>query len=84
MTPVNSKQMPMNSTRVPSIALLLILAASVLGYLFGYVSVAALIVGFFARRAAKVRPIWKIIALYLLALIVLLGVLLAGKVKPSA
>jgi hypothetical protein len=43
----------------------------------------ALITGFFARRSQKVWPFWKILGIYLLTLIVLAVINLAGRVDKQ-
>jgi hypothetical protein len=43
------------------------------GRLFAYVAIPAVIVGFFARRSAKVWPVWKIALIFVVVLIIALA-----------
>ena len=58
-------------------------APELLGRLFAAVAIPAVIAGFFARRSANVWSMGKIIAVYMLALVVVIIATLGSMVKPS-
>jgi cell shape-determining protein MreD len=48
------------------------------GRLFAAVAIAALVAGFFARRSKKIWPMWRIIAIYAVALVIILALYANG------
>jgi hypothetical protein len=53
----------------------------ILGELVAWVSIPALVAGFFARRSAKVWPMWKIITVYVVVLIVVFAATIGNLAK---
>lgn len=54
------------------------------GELVALVAIPALVVGFFARRSAKVWPMWKVAAWYIVVLVVCLVATISNAVKPPS
>lgn len=57
-------------------------ASRLAGSVFAAVALAALVTGFFARRSPKVWPMWRIIATYVVALVII-AALYANGVRAS-
>jgi hypothetical protein len=63
--------MPANTDVVPEM----------LGRLFAYVLIPALVAGFFARRSAKSWSMWKIVGVYVLVLLIVVAAGLASNLQ---